>query len=110
MAEWRMRSNASEEQEDDNDEKDHSEAAGWGVSPALTVGPAREGSEESQDQDHDQDSSKHGLLLKCLCAGEINFGGSAAMLVVDGFHAPADCSDAESWGVVHGFDGSCLPS
>jgi len=63
MAEWRMRSNASEEQEDDNDEKDHSEAAGWGVAPALTVGPAREGSEESQDQDHDQDSSKHGVLL-----------------------------------------------
>ena len=54
---------ASEKNKNGDNEKYDTDATGGGISPIAAEGPAGECSEKRQDQDDDQDSSKHGLLL-----------------------------------------------
>ena len=57
-------SNASENQKNDHDEENQSYSTGRGIAPLPAVRPSWQGPKEGQNQDHDQDSSKHVLLLQ----------------------------------------------
>ena len=55
--------NPAENEKNDDDDKDQPDAAGRGITPIATMRPPWQCSEKSQNQDHDQYSSKHVLLL-----------------------------------------------
>src|SRR5271166_3568647 len=52
-------SNPAENQQNDNYEKDQPETAGRGVAPFSTVRPPWQRAEKRQNQNYDQDGSKH---------------------------------------------------
>src|SRR5579863_1699622 len=58
----RMRLNASQYEQDDNNEDYQTQTAGRGVTPFPAVGPAWQRSNQRQNQNHDQNSCKHVLL------------------------------------------------
>src|SRR5450755_3498548 len=65
---WRHRDvphglNAAEYQKNDNDDTDYTHTAGRGITPIPAMRPTRQRPEKRQNQDHDQNRSKHGLLL-----------------------------------------------
>jgi len=77
---------AAEKNENGDNEKYHADAAGGGIAPIAAKGPAGECSEKGQDQDDDQDSSKHDLLLdERLQAATIEFPAPARLLVMGRF-------------------------
>ena len=54
---------AAENQKNDNDENDYAHTAGRSITPIPAMRPSRKGSKKRQNQDHNQDCSKHVLLL-----------------------------------------------
>jgi hypothetical protein len=58
-----MGSNAPGKEKDDNDQENQSHATARGITPTSAVRPAWQYSEKDQNQNYDQDCSKHGVLL-----------------------------------------------
>jgi hypothetical protein len=52
-------SNPSQYQENDYYQKDQSYSAGWIISPARAMPPARQSAEKREEQEHDQYGFKH---------------------------------------------------
>jgi hypothetical protein len=65
-----MDSDAAEKQKQDHDQKDKPHSSGWEVTPVSAMRPSRQRPEKRKNEDHDQDSSKHLLLLPSRYSGK----------------------------------------
>src|SRR5258706_15890850 len=70
-----FRSNPAKKQKNENDQEDQPQSSGRSVAPVSTVRPPWQRAKESYDQEDDQYSSKHGLLLTFS-----DSGGAASIL------------------------------
>ncbi len=75
-------SKASEKHKNDNNEQRETNAARGDITPFAAVRPAWQSSQQHQDQEDDQESSKHGLFLsKRIRLTKFKFPAPAAFLL-----------------------------
>jgi hypothetical protein len=64
--EWLLQLDPAEQQQDDNDNQYQTQSSAGKITPGTAVIPRWESAHQKQNQENDQDGSKHNFLLKVL--------------------------------------------